>query len=183
MMQIRQLGRIGEAEWRTVFIFSCCVVLTSLVALWVDGWPTASLVAWLALVGVGLAGLIGQLAMTRAFGMGSALLTAALQYTTIIFAAVLGIVFWGDVPDVFAWGGIILIIAAGLLSVWRTYAEDRLMQGGAAPAAVAEPEGTATSAANPDVHADLDSVDDDDPAQADTVPVSPLEPAQEPTRA
>lgn len=133
MMQIRQLGRSGESEWRTVFIFSCCVVLTSLVALGLEGWSGVSWQAWLALVGVGLAGLVGQLAMTRAFGMGSALLTAALQYTTIIFAAVLGIVFWGDVPDLFAWGGIALIIAAGLLSVWRTYSEDRIMQGQTAP--------------------------------------------------
>lgn len=129
MLQIRQLGRVGEPEWRTVFIFSCCVVLTSIVAISIDGWRTLTIEAWLALTGVGLGGLIGQLAMTRAFGMGSALLTAALQYTTIIFAAVLGIVFWGDIPGPLAWGGMVLIIASGLLSVWRTYSEDRIMQG------------------------------------------------------
>lgn len=129
MMQIRQLGRIGEPEWRTVFIFSCCVCASSVVALVAEGWNNINLYAWLALIGVGLTGLVGQLAMTRAFGLGSALLTAALQYTTIIFAAVLGIVFWGDIPDALAWGGMALIIASGLLSVWRTYSEDRLMRG------------------------------------------------------
>jgi S-adenosylmethionine uptake transporter len=72
--------------------------------------------------------MIGQLAMTRAFGLGSALLTAALQYTTIIFAALLGIVFWGDRPDLVAWGGIALIIASGLLSIWRTFTEDRIVR-------------------------------------------------------
>lgn len=177
MMQIRQLGRVGEAEWRTVFIFSCCVVLVSALALLIDGWSGVTVQAWLALAGVGLAGLVGQLAMTRAFGMGSALLTAALQYTTIIFAAILGIMVWGDIPDVIAWGGIVLIIGSGLLSIWRTYSEDRIMQGkahatpkAAAPtASVATPSPVVGQAGTPE-H-----------AGAEDTPPTP-EPSQEPTR-
>ncbi|MFQ6686426.1 hypothetical protein OMF52_16850 [Bordetella pertussis] len=71
-------------------------------------------------IGVGTSGLVGQLTMTRAFGHGSALLTAALQYTTIIFAAFIGMGLWGDALDNLAWMGMGLIIFAGLLSVWRT---------------------------------------------------------------
>ncbi|MCX5591339.1 DMT family transporter [Alcaligenes endophyticus] len=129
MMQIRALGRVGEPEWRTVFLFSCFVCASSVIGLGIQGWSDLSYEAWAAVIGVGLAGLIGQLAMTRAFGLGSALLTAALQYTTIIFAALLGMMFWGDIPDVVAWAGMVLIIASGLLSVWRTYHEDRIMRG------------------------------------------------------
>lgn len=125
MMQVRQLGRAGEPEWRTVMIFSSCVCLSSAVGLWLQGWNMLSLRAWLALMGLGLSGLVGQLAMTRAFGMGKALLTAALQYTTIIFAAVIGFIFWGDFPDLIAWVGMALIISAGLISTWRTYMESR----------------------------------------------------------
>jgi len=120
MLQIRQLGRIGEPEWRTVLFFSLGVCLSSMAGLAIEGWGHADLLGYAALVGVGLAGLFGQLAMTRAFGVGSALLTAALQYSTIIFAALLGMGFWGDRPDALAWAGMGLIIAAGLLSVWRT---------------------------------------------------------------
>lgn len=129
MMQIRELGRVGEPEWRTVFIFSCCVIVTSAGGFLVQGWQRIDIGAWLALAGVGLMGLVGQLAMTRAFGMGSALLTAALQYTTIIFSALLGMVFWQDIPDLVAWAGMALIIVSGLLSIWRTYAEDRVLRG------------------------------------------------------
>ncbi|WP_415792449.1 DMT family transporter [Bordetella tumulicola] len=120
MLQIRQLGRIGEAEWRTVLFFSVGVCLSSTVGLILEGWAQVGWQAYASLVGVGVAGLFGQLAMTRAFGVGSALLTAALQYTTIIFAALLGMGIWGDRPDTLAWAGMGLIIAAGLLSVWRT---------------------------------------------------------------
>lgn len=140
MMQIRELGRSGEPEWRTVLIFSFGVCLTSLVGLAVEGWYNIDIIAWLSLIAVGVLGLIGQLAMTRAFGLGSALLTAALQYTTIIFAALLGIVFWGDLPDGIAWGGMAFIIASGLLSIWRTYSEDRIMRGQHPPAAQAAVE-------------------------------------------
>lgn len=137
MMQIRELGRVGEPEWRTVLIFSACVCATSFVGLGYEGFRPLNATAWLALIGIGACGMVGQLAMTRAFGLGSALLTAALQYTTIIFAAVLGIVFWGDRPDILAWGGMALIILSGLLSIWRTYSEDRVMRDITLPAAEA----------------------------------------------
>lgn len=125
MLQVRQLGRAGEPEWRTVLIFSSCVCLTSIAGLATQGWHVVGVQAWLGLIGLGVSGLVGQLAMTRAFGYGSTLLTAALQYTTIIFAAMLGIVFWGDRPDILAWAGMALIIGSGLLSTWRTYVESR----------------------------------------------------------
>ena len=129
MMQIRQLGRLGEPEWRTVLLFSVGVCLSGLVGIAVRGWHTTNAVALIALICLGLAGLVGQLATTRAFGLGSTLLTAALQYTTILFAALIGILFWGDRPVPLAWAGMALIIAAGLLSVWRTSTEARALRG------------------------------------------------------
>jgi len=129
MMQVRSLGRIGEPEWRTVLIFSTFVCLTGATGIAIEGWQPVGLEGWLALTGVGLFGLVGQLAMTRAFGMGSALLTAALQYTTIVFSALLTAAIWGQLPDWVAWSGMALIVASGLLSTWRTYSETRIMQG------------------------------------------------------
>ncbi|MGB6007249.1 DMT family transporter [Castellaniella sp.] len=130
MMQIRQLGQIGEPEWRTVLLFSVGVCISGVVGIGVQGWRTSDPLALLALGGLGLAGLVGQLTMTRAFGLGSTLLTAALQYTTIIFAALIGILFWGDRPAPLAWAGMALIIGSGLLSVWRTHMESRTLRGG-----------------------------------------------------
>lgn len=125
MLQVRQLGKVGEPEWRTVLIFSLCVCLTSLMGLLVQGWAQPGPQAWLGLLALGASGLVGQLAMTRAFGYGSTLLTAALQYSTIVFATLLGIVVWGDRPDAVAWAGMALIIGSGLLSTWRTYMDSR----------------------------------------------------------
>lgn len=135
MMQVRQLGRAGEAEWRTVLIFSIFVCVSSLAGLGIDGWRPLDARAWLALVVMGASGMVGQLAMTRAFGLGSTLLTAALQYSTIIFATLLGMLFWGDHPDIIAWAGMVFIIGSGLLSIWRTFVQGRA-SGGAVPVRV-----------------------------------------------
>lgn len=133
MLQIRELGRIGEPEWRTVLFFSVAVCVSSVAGLGFEGWGSPDIIGYCALCGIGVSGLCGQLTMTRAFGLGSALLTAALQYTTIIFAAFLGMAFWDDRLDVLAWAGMGLIILAGLLSIWRTMHETR-----AGPAAAQE---------------------------------------------
>ncbi|NYT77764.1 DMT family transporter [Alcaligenaceae bacterium] len=125
LLQLRQLGRLGEPEWRTVLLFSLGVFLSGLVGVLVGGWQTYELLPLLALFGIGLAGLFGQLAVTRAFGLGSALLNAALQYTTIIFAALISLGFWGERPALLAWVGMALVIAAGLLSIWRTHVAER----------------------------------------------------------
>jgi S-adenosylmethionine uptake transporter len=125
VMQIRQLGRMGEPEWRTVLFFSFAVSLSSIAGLFAMGWGAADWYGYAALCGIGISGLVAQMAQTRAFGVGSALLTAALQYSTIIFAALIGVAFWGDRLDGWAWIGMGLIIGAGLLSIWRTMRDPR----------------------------------------------------------
>ena len=122
MMQVRQLGTIGEPIWRTVMFFSIFVTGTSLIGIKAHGIGQPDIVAWVALLVCGLSGLFGQLALTRAFGSGSPLLSAALQYTTIIFSACIGILVWQNAPDVLAWLGMAMVIMAGLLSAWRTLA-------------------------------------------------------------
>ena len=120
MMQIRTIGRLGEPEWRTVLIFSAIVVASSVIGLIIGDWGAADWVGWASLLAIGASGLVGQLAMTRAFGQGSALLNAALQYTTIIFAALIGLGFWDESLNIIGVAGIACVISAGLLSIWRT---------------------------------------------------------------
>ena len=65
-LQIRSLGRSGEPGWRTVLFVSAGVCITGGVALAFQGWPPLSLGGWATLCGLGLVGLLGQLALTRA---------------------------------------------------------------------------------------------------------------------
>lgn len=120
MMQIRSLGKLGESTWLTVFYFSVVVTLVGFIAFDKSEIHTVSAQAWAALLVVGLSGLVGQLCVTKAYGSGSPIFSAVLQYMTIVFAVFLGILFWEDVPDLWVWVGILGVIAAGVLSAWAT---------------------------------------------------------------
>jgi drug/metabolite transporter (DMT)-like permease len=62
-------------------------------------------------------GTLGQLAMTRAYGKGPAIVTAALSYSGIVFSSVLGIALFAETLPIVAWLGIALIVAAGIIAV------------------------------------------------------------------
>lgn len=120
MMQLRSLGRLGESTWLTVFYFSAVVTVIGAVSLEWSAVSSVSAQAWVALLAVGLSGMVGQLCITKAYGAGSPILSAVLQYLTIVFAVLMGVLFWEDVPDVLVWLGIAGVIAAGGLSAWAT---------------------------------------------------------------
>lgn len=117
-MQVIALSRLGEPEERTVFYFAVGSALAGGAASVVTGlspWP-----GWhtLWLVPIGVLAAFGQLCMTRAYSTakteGGTLLVANLQYSGIIFAAIYGVVLFGDRIDAAGWGGIGLILASGI---------------------------------------------------------------------
>jgi S-adenosylmethionine uptake transporter len=68
------------------------------------------------------------MAMTRAYRLGNALLTANLQYTGIVFSSLWGIAIWDDALDMPGWIGIVLIMASGVAATFynvRTTARAR----------------------------------------------------------
>ncbi|HEX4856150.1 MAG TPA: DMT family transporter [Limnobacter sp.] len=125
-LQLKSLGQVNEPEWRTVLYFAGTATVTALFYLLVFGefrmlnavepaWP----LAWL--VGVGLFGGAGNLALTRSFGSGSTWLSASLQYCTILVSTFYGVVVLGDVPTSTTWLGVALIIGCGALSSYATH--------------------------------------------------------------
>ena len=50
---------------------------------------------------------------------GEISVVSALRYSTILFALIYGYLLWADVPDLLTWIGILLILAAGLFTVYR----------------------------------------------------------------
>jgi S-adenosylmethionine uptake transporter len=119
-MQVKLLGRAGEPEWRTVLFFSLGATLTGLIFCFMfdqANWLVALLESPAELgtmLGIGLTGAAGQLALTRAFGKGSTWLSASLQYSTILFSAVLGFFIWDSVPPTISVMGMMLIIICGI---------------------------------------------------------------------
>jgi len=79
-------------------------------------WPTAA--GWWVLIGVGCFTQFGQLALTKAMQLDAASRVTSLSYVQIIFAAVLGWLFFGEIPTqtTFLGGGLILLGA--VVSAW-----------------------------------------------------------------
>ena len=125
MMQIRSLGKLGESTWITVFYFSLVVTVAGVSTFDSAEIRQISAQAWVGLLTVGLSGLVGQLCITKAYGSGSPILSAVLQYMTIVFSVFMGILFWDDVPDLLVWVGIAGVISAGALSAWATMLQVR----------------------------------------------------------
>lgn len=81
---------------------------------------------------------LGLLALAAAFLMGAYALivdamrhgemslVAPFRYTGVLYAIVLGYIVWGDVPNRLAWGGIVLLVAAGLFVLYRERARARI---------------------------------------------------------
>jgi len=101
-----------------VFYFSLTATALSLVTLpfgWV--WPTPGEVVLL--VGAGLLGGVGQILLTSSYREADASLVAPFDYASMIFALAIGYVVFAEVPSRTMLGGAALIVAAGILIIWR----------------------------------------------------------------
>lgn len=113
-ISVRELGRAGEPEVRTVFWFSVVTTLLGLGWALADGFhmPDAGGIALL--LGIGLFGGIAQIAMTRSYRFGATVVSANLSYSTVVFASLFGMLLWNEHLPPLAWLAIGLIIASGI---------------------------------------------------------------------
>ncbi|MEF8728673.1 MAG: DMT family transporter [Accumulibacter sp.] len=111
---VRELGLRGEPESRTVFYFSLVSSLGATCWLAFSTLHPIDLRSGSLLFGVAAFATAAQLAMTRAYAASRTLLSAALAYTTVIFASFFGIVIWNETLDRWSWLAIGLIILSGV---------------------------------------------------------------------
>ena len=90
-------------------------------------WILPPVADWIYFLGTGLAVAIGGMLMAQAYRMNEAALVAPFEYTSMPLAILWGVVFFGTFPDAQGWVGIVLIIGAGLYTLYR---ETRWRHGG-----------------------------------------------------
>ena len=117
-MQVMAIGRMGEPEIRTVFYFAGGTVVAGLIGMTVAGVSTWNWTHALWLPPIGILASLGQLAMTKAYSMsanhGGTLMVANLQYSGIVFAALYGLILFGDNIPWMGWAGMALIISSAV---------------------------------------------------------------------
>ncbi|UYB51817.1 DMT family transporter [Xanthomonas sp. AM6] len=88
-------------------------------ALALPGWVPLRLAdaGWIATLG--LAGALGQVALTQAFRRGDASLIAPLEYSGLIWVIPWDWLLWRKLPDAWTWLGAAIIVASGLYLLHR----------------------------------------------------------------
>ena len=109
---VRRLGILKVDPSFIVLFFSCFSTLVTVPFLVFDYHPmTWAQVA--TLFGAGISATAGQFGITAAYRFAQPRELAVYDYTNVVFAALLGFAVFGQVPDLFSWLGIAIIVAMG----------------------------------------------------------------------
>lgn len=117
LLNVRHLGILGEPGVRVVFYFNLIATIVSGAWMLQDTLHPVLIGDLPLLIAIGASATFAQLAMTRAYHTGQTLVVGSLAYSTIVFSALFGLLFWNELLSMSAWFGIALIIGSGMLSL------------------------------------------------------------------
>lgn len=113
-VSIRRMAA-SEPAHRVVFYFSLfATVISASLLLRAERWPTGTECLWL--LAIGLVAIGGQFAMTTAYQLARPGQVGVYNYAAVVWAALLGWLFWGETLVLSTLLGTLLIIGAG---VWN----------------------------------------------------------------
>jgi drug/metabolite transporter (DMT)-like permease len=119
MIQTRHLTK-SEKTSSIVFYFSLICALAGLVT-WPLGWITPSAGEFAVLIAIGFLGGLGHILLTESYRYASASVVAPFDYTSMIWALILGYAMFGETPTVMIILGSLIISGAGLFVIWREH--------------------------------------------------------------
>ena len=114
---VRKLGMKGERKEVIVLFFS---VFSSVVCLlfMLPNFKPMSLTQLFILIMAGVSATVGQMNITAAYTYAPAKEISVFDYSQVVFAALLGFLFFGELPDMWSWIGYVIIIGTAIVS-WR----------------------------------------------------------------
>jgi len=74
---------------------------------------------WAVLAGLSVAGGVAQLALTGALRLAPVALVMPMDYSSLVWATLFGLFLFGQLPSPYTWAGAPIIVASGLVIVWR----------------------------------------------------------------
>jgi len=119
MIQTRRLTE-SETTSSIVFYFSLSCAVAGLVT-WPFGWVSPSGGEFAALIGIGVLGGMAHIFLTESYRYASASVVAPFDYTTMIWALVLGYAMFDEVPTLMIVTGSAILAASGLFVIWREH--------------------------------------------------------------
>jgi drug/metabolite transporter (DMT)-like permease len=119
IIQTRHLTK-SETTSSIVFYFSLICALAGLGTL-PFGWNTPSGTELAALIGIGICGGLAHIVLTESYRFAPASLVAPFDYTSMLWALVLGYLAFGEFPTALGFLGAAIIVGAGLFVIWREH--------------------------------------------------------------
>ena len=107
-----------EATSAIVFWFGVTASTLSLVTI-PFGWVMPTTTEFALLVSAGVVGGVGQIFLTSSYRYADASLIAPFEYSSILLAIGIGYFVFAEVPTIVMLIGIVLIVSAGVLIIWR----------------------------------------------------------------
>lgn len=109
---------LSEPTSAIVFWFSVTASCLSLLTLPL-GWVVPTMSEAVMLVSAGLIGGVGQIFLTSSYRYADASVVAPFEYASILLALGIGYFIFAEVPTPMMILGVVLIVAAGVLIIWR----------------------------------------------------------------
>lgn len=78
-------------------------------------WVMPATGDWPVLIGIGLVGGVAQVLLTQAYQLAPASAVAPFEYSTLVFASLIGYLYWADVPAPNEFIGMLIIVGATLV--------------------------------------------------------------------
>jgi drug/metabolite transporter (DMT)-like permease len=118
---------LAKTERPAVVMLYPPIAISLLSPLFADGWVVPTLAEWGVLCGVGLFMNLGQFFMTKGYAIESAARISGVSTLEIVFAAMWGMMFLGEIPDLWTLGGGALIVL-GILLLGGSGRKERLRE-------------------------------------------------------
>lgn len=118
MVAIRQIADTERGP-TIVFYFTLAGTVLGLVGSWIGGWVIPNGATLALLIAAGVVGGIGQLLLTEALRAAPVGVVAPFDYTQLVWAALLGLLIWGELPHPATIVGSLIVAGSGVYILHR----------------------------------------------------------------
>ncbi len=116
LLQVRQLTQMGENPATIAFYFTVCSSIIGFFAILLGDWKTPDLNQLICLISIGLLGGIAQICLSIAFKYAEASAMAPYDYLSIVWAVIIGFIFFDEFPSWIFWIAMPLIILGVIIA-------------------------------------------------------------------